>query len=256
MFKKITGVLLLLFFILPSMCFALWRWNPYTGKMDYYENNVIAINNSGLFGNITNTTNVTKNAWSIIGGWGNATTNNASLAISLMNAGTLSERMNFTGANQIILLNTTTFMPSADGTTAINYANSTGSIFLNIDSNNKIIKVGASPMVLGVVSASNPTVYNLTSQMAFCSQLGYRFFMDSDNNTANTDFTIYGNNTTVAASTAYFTVIEPGNVGIGTTAPSQKLEIAGSGSIIRLYNATGVGYNCSINATNVFACTL
>jgi hypothetical protein len=215
-------------------------------------------NATGLYWNLSNDTSVSKTAASLVTQWMNGTSNNASTALSVMSAGSLTERINFTGTNQIILLNTTTLMPSADGTSAVQHANSTGGVYWTEDSTNKRILIGLSPISYGIQTAGNPWLANITGDLALGSKQSINLFLDVDNNTANTALTVYGNNTTTSAAIPYFTIIEPGNVGIGTTAPTGKLSIIGGPAYSQALclNATGALSNCSsvVGATGGCTC--
>ena len=68
------------------------------------------------------------------------------------------------------------------------------------------------------------------SNIHYYSLAGHRFYLDTNNNTSD-NFEIYGNAAEGTTSGALLTVQDTGNVGIGTTTPSDKLTINGNGRI-------------------------
>jgi hypothetical protein len=223
-------------------------------------------NATGLYWNLSNDTSVSKTAASLVTRWMNGTSNNASTVISVMSAGSLTERMNFTGTNQIILLNTTTIMPSADGTSSFALGNSSGSKYFFGDSTNKRIGIGIIPSSLLDVQGAITTQLSLTNNASSSSTAGAFITLMSNDGAANAAgdrlgaISFNGQNGTANAVGARFfgfanstwsatnndaylsfstvptgsqTIVErvridpAGNVGIGTTAPTGKLSIIG-----------------------------
>jgi hypothetical protein len=184
----------LLFLLLVSPCYAEWKFNPFTGKLDYYG---IDNNTNVTFGNLTAST------LKIMGG------NSSWIAI----AGN-----NFTG-------NQTYYWPNATGTAAQ---------FLQLGSAATRQLIWATEPNLGDVTAvgtcASGACMNANTSIAFFSgRLGIQN-TDPLSTLYIKAFTTPGSILRIADSGANdrLIILQSGNVGIGLTNPSEKLHIAGN----------------------------